>query len=573
MILHALYDYYQRKAADPESALAPEGFERKEIPFFIVLDADGGFVQFDDTREGDGKKKRARAVLVPQGVKKTSGVAANLLWDNAEYVLGVDAPEKSGKAAEKHQSFVQRLREVFGEAPIDAGLRAVLRFLAVPDGGRMEADPLWPEISRNNPYLTFRLAGESVAVCERPDVVHAITSYLAGAGGGTARCLITGANDTVERLHPPIKGVRGAQTSGANIVSFNLSAFNSWGKEQGTNAPVGKKAAFAYTTALNHLLSMDSRQRMQVGDASTVFWAEKDTFLENDFDAFFGESPKDDPDRHAQAVKRIYESVRSGASHLDEADGARFFVLGLSPNAARIAVRFWHVATVRELAGTLRRHFDDTRIDHAPFEPDSLPLVRLIAATALQGKYDNIPPSLAGETMKSVLAGTPYPHTLMQAAINRIRAEKGTVTYPRAALVKAWLNRYTRQSELNEKEMTVPLDETNINTGYRLGRLFSVLEKAQEEASHGINATIRDRFYGAASATPVTVFPNLMKLKNHHLAKLENRGRVVNLERMIGGIVEEIHEFPAHLSLADQGRFAIGYYHQRQAFYKSNQGE
>lgn len=248
-------------------------------------------------------------------------------------------------------------------------------------------------------------------------------------------------------------------------------------------------------------------------------------------------------------------------------------------------MRFWHIATVRELDEKLRRHFDDTKIDHAPFEPDSLPLMRLIAATALLGKYDNIPPNLAGETMKTVLNGTPYPMTLAQATLRRIRAEQAkkdertgksvpNVSYPRAALLKAWLNRYIRQSQPYEKEITVSLDESNTNTGYRLGRLFAVLEKTQEEASPGINATIRDRFYGAASATPVTVFANLMKLKNHHIAKLENRGRAVNLERLIGGIMDEISEFPPHLSLADQGRFAIGYYHQRQSFYKkSNQGE
>ena len=115
------------------------------------------------------------------------------------------------------------------------------------------------------------------------------------------------------------------------------------------------------------------------------------------------------------------------------------------------------------------------------------------------------------------------------------------------------------------------LDVTNTNPGYRLGRLFAVLEKIQEEASPGINATIRDRFYGSASGTPVAAFPHLMKLKNHHLAKLENRGRAVNLEKIVGEIMDGLDDFPTHLSLQDQGRFAVGYYHQRQDFFKKNE--
>jgi CRISPR-associated protein Csd1 len=196
------------------------------------------------------------------------------------------------------------------------------------------------------------------------------------------------------------------------------------------------------------------------------------------------------------------------------------------------------------------------------------------------GKSENIPPNLGGDVMRAILSGQPYPLTLLQNAIRRIRAEQAkkgergnpamNVTYPRAAIIKACLNRHLRNSQTYEKELTVTLDTINPNPGYRLGRLFAVLEKIQEEANPGINATIRDRFYGAASSTPVTVFSNLMKLKNHHLAKLENPGRRVNLERLIGEIMYGVTDFPAHLDLADQGRFAIGYYHQRQAFFSKS---
>jgi CRISPR-associated protein Csd1 len=240
--------------------------------------------------------------------------------------------------------------------------------------------------------------------------------------------------------------------------------------------------------------------------------------------------------------------------------------LGLSPNASRVAVRFWIVDTVAGMATKICRHFEDLRVAHGSKERDYLSLFRLLASIAVQGKSENIPPNLAGDTVRAVLEGLPYPHTLLQAAVRRIKAEHD-ITYPRAALIKACLNRYARFRSQQGEEMAMSLDTTNINIGYRLGRLFATLEKIQQEANPKVAATIRDKFYGAASSTPVTVFGNLMRLKNHHLAKLESPGRRVNLEKLIGEIISEIGDFPAHLTLEDQGRFAIGYYHQMQDFF------
>jgi len=561
--------------------MAPPGFERKEIPFVIEIDAQGNPVQIEDTREGEGKQKRARTFLVPQGEKKTSGVVANLLWDNAEYVLGVDARERPQRVEKQHRSFVDKIKSLPTPVQADAGVRAVLCFLTgasadVPlqDAGsrfRHVAGEKWNDIATTNPNLTFRLRGDVGLVCQRGAIEDAIKMEQ-DVESENGLCLVTGDADKIERLHTAIKGVWGTQQSGANIVSFNLDAFNSYGKTQGANAPIGTRTAFGYTTALNHLLRKDSPQRLQVGDTSVVFWAGKDVKLETDVVNIFGEPPKDDPDRNVNAVKSLYNAIKNGLLENDEGC-AQFFVLGLAPNAARIAIRFWIRGTLADMAGRIRQHFDDLAIERSQRDPPYLSLFRLLVSVAVQGKADNIPPNLGGELMRSVLADLPYPATLLAAAVRRMRAEH-TVTYARAALIKACINRAARYSNSDMKEeLPMSLDKDNDNVGYRLGRLFAVLEKIQEEANRDINATIRDRYYGAASSTPVTVFSTLLKLKNHHLSKLANRGRVVNLEKCVGEIMDGIGDFPAQLALADQGRFAVGYYHQRQDFFRTTKTE
>jgi CRISPR-associated protein Csd1 len=569
MILQALNDYYTRKAADPQTGLAPEGFELKAIPFVLVLNEAGQLLQLTDRREGEGKKREAKAQLVPQGVKKASGVAANLLWDNAEYVLGIATRGKSERVAKQQAAFIERLTVAFGDAPEDAGLRAVQSFLKTHRVTALEKlvdHPAWPEILESNPLLTFQLNSDTALVCQRPSVIAALQAVNGnGSTPADAICLISGEPDVIERLHPSIKGVWGAQSSGANIVSFNLDAFNSYGKTQSFNAPIGKRAVFIYTTALNHLLAKGSRQRIQVGDASTVFWAEKASgeVFESAFLDFL-DSRGDDPDRGTQAVASLYASIRNGQPFTGD-DEQRFHVLGLSPNAARIAIRFWHVASIRELGGAFFRHFDSLTIDRPAYENAApLSLYRLLTSIAAQGKTENIPPNLGGDVMRAILKGQPYPETLMQGALRRIRAER-EVSFPRAALLKAYLIR-----NLNDQEITVSLNLENTSPGYRLGRLFAALERTQERAQGNLNASIRERYYGAFSSTPVTVMPTLMKLKNHHLAKLTNRGEAVNLEKLFAEVIDGLTDVPARLSLPEQARFAVGYYHQRQSFFNKS---
>lgn len=574
MILQELVRYYERKAADPQSGIAPPGWELKEIPFVIVIDRDGKFVQLDDTRSGEGKKKRGRSFLVPQGEKKTSGIKANILWDNLEYVLGIDAPGKEGKAQAKHEAFKQRLSEELAGHE-DAAVHAIQIFYDSGFKEYLSQEAIWEEIKESNPTMTFRMKEDSpeVLIFHR-DSLRQSLDYKGGESDGV--CLVTGEAEEIEPLHPSIKGVWGAQTAGANIVSFNKEAFTSYGKTQNYNAPVGKHATFAYTTALNTLLAKDSTQRMQVGDASTIFWADHDGEMMEDIfaDLFTEPDKKSDPDKNSRAVKELYRSVESGAFAIDGKDRSRFFVLGLAPNAARISVRFWLTGTVSEFAQKIRRHFDDITIVHRDKEPKHLSLFRLLVATATADKSDNIPPNLGGDVMRAILSGTAFPQTLLQGAIRRIRATQN-ITYARAAIIKACLNRQSRFSQTNHKELTVSLDPENTHPAYLLGRLFALLEKIQKDAQPGINATIRDRFYGSFSAAPSSVFATLMRLKNHHLAKLDE-GKRNYYEKLIGEIVTHLPASgaPSHLMVADQGRFAIGYYHQNHALYtKKETGE
>ncbi|MCL4758492.1 MAG: type I-C CRISPR-associated protein Cas8c/Csd1 [Rhodocyclaceae bacterium] len=314
------------------------------------------------------------------------------------------------------------------------------------------------------------------------------------------------------------------------------------------------------------MLAKGSRQRIQVGDASTVFWAEKADAVEDVFATVFGEG--DDPDARTGEVRALYEAVQSGK--LDGARGeTRFYVLGLAPNAARIAVRFWHTAPLNEIARRITAWFDDLAIARGPNDPEFPSLFRLLTAIAVQRKADNIPPRLGGDIMRAILEGLPFPSTWLNAAVQRCRAEQ-QVNALRAAAIKACINRQIRstkpQTTIREKEYPTVLDPTQPNPAYRLGRLFAVLERIQEAASPGLNATIRDRYYGAASSTPVAVFTTLLRLKNAHLKKLPT-GRVINFEKLVGEIMDGLSDFPKHLALPDQGRFALGYYHQRQAFF------
>lgn len=609
MILQALNSYYWRKCDDPDPAqrLPSFGLEQKEIPFILEITNTGEFVQLRDTRTPQGKKKVAQRFRVPQGVKKTSGVAANLLWDTLEYVLGVDTKGKPERVVKQHAAFVNRIAQLPPAAQADAAIQAVRRFLEREDWElrltKLQSLPVWTELLEINPVLSFRLHGDLDLVCQRPAVVQAALNAPAAEGERRLMCLVTGEFAPVERLHTAIKGVRDkpGSISVKNIVSFNERAYESYGKteRQGENAPVSQSAAFAYTTALNHLLRNDSSQRIQVGDASTVFWADRDSEFEAIGADVFGEPSKDDPDRGTRAVHALLSAVQFGK--FAETDDNRFHILGLAPNAARISIRFYYCLPLPEMAKRIVQHFNDLELVPGPNDPQYPSLKRLLQAICMAtssqpyGDIEKAPPNLGGAIVDSIFAGpdVPYPALWLNAAVGRCRAEQAkksqqgksapNVPYARAAVIKACLNRQIRRaaksapsSTTPEKEFLPMLDLDNTNPAYRLGRLFAVLEKIQEEASDGrLNSTIRDRYYGAASSSPASVFPTLIKLTGHHIGKLNDKGKAMLYrafqdhapDNYIGMVLKGVADFPAHLNLPDQGRFSLGYYHQRQAFF------
>lgn len=577
-VLQALCGYYDRMAARGD--VEPAGYSREKIGFVLVLAADGTVVDKEDLREQSGRKLVPRLVPVPAAVKRTAGIAPNLLWDKSAYVLGRTAGD-GHRTAEEHAAFRKFHRDLLADTA-DPGLLALRRFLEAWEPARFDAPPFVPDMLDAN--LVFRLDGDKGLLHER-DAARALVAGRAGSGGTPRICLVTGRLAPPAVLHPAIKNVAGAQSSGASLVSFNQESFRSYGQEQGEGAPTSQDAAFRYGAALNRMLTPGSANRLPrpVGDTTVVFWADAsgadDTPACNAEAAFAAlldpsslppeDAPADDA-AETQALREAVQQVAAGAPvatlflHVDP--GVRFHVLGLAPNAARLSVRFWLSDSFGAFAEALGAHYRDLAIVPLPWHATPPSVARLLVKTvAVQEKFDNIPPLLAGEVLRAILAGTPYPQSLFAAAIMRLRAGDDAASGWHAAVLRAVLAREARLLHRKE-EPPVSLDRDCPNAAYQLGRLFALLEAAQRMALGIVNATIRDRYFGAASATPASVFPLLLRGVQNHLAKLrkEKPGFAIWVEREIGSVVERLPpSLPRALRLEDQGRFAIGYYHQR----------
>ncbi|HFC8832198.1 TPA: type I-C CRISPR-associated protein Cas8c/Csd1 [Neisseria subflava] len=567
MILHALTQYYQRKAKS-DGGVAPEGFENKEIPFIIVIGKQGKFIQLEDTRELKNKKKVARTFLVPKGLGRSGSKSyevSNILWDHYGYVLAYAGEKGQEQADKQHVSFTANVNELKQALPDDAGVAAVAAFLAsAEEKSKVMQAANWAECAKvKGCNLSFRLVDEAVDLVCQSKAVQAYVNQANQAQSDNVPkgiCLVTGKPAPIARLHNAVKGVNAKP---APFTSVNLSAFESYGKEQGFIFPVGEQAMFEYTTALNTLLAGESRFR--IGDVTAICWSAKPTLLEESLASLISGGGKDKPDEHIDAVKTLYKSLYNG--QYQKPDGKeKFYLIGLSPNSARIVVRFWHETTVAALSESIAAWYDDLQMvrgENSPY-PEYMPLPRLLGNLVLDGKMENLPSDLIAQVTDAALNNRVLPVSLLQAALRRNKAEQ-KITYGRASLLKAYINRAIRAGRLkNMKELTMSLDRNRQDIGYVLGRLFAVLEKTQAEANPGLNATIADRYFGSASSTPIAVFGTLMRLLPHHLNKLEFEGRAVQLQWEIRQILEHCQRFPNHLNLEQQGLFAIGYYHETQ---------
>ncbi|MBE6339448.1 MAG: type I-C CRISPR-associated protein Cas8c/Csd1 [Bacteroidales bacterium] len=556
MILKALYDYYYRC-----SDLPRKGMELKEIGFLIVIDKDGHFLRFEDRRKD---KKQAQTFLVKKHIGRTSALAANYLYDNSGYVFGYS---DKGDVMAQYHTFKDNVSSIYEAHRDNNDIIAVYKFYQQEQAEileQMQADPLWSDIVKNlsKKYSTFSflIEGDTKIVAEKIELLD-IEEETSSADQQV--CIVSGKKGIVVETTTATM-IPGSQAT-AKLVAFQVSSgYDSYGKSKGGNAPISEEAEFAYTTALNHMLRSDSRNKFLIGNRTFLFWASKDDEAgkqteESIFNMFGFTDQEDDPNKNIEQVRKTFNAIYSGSLRTSLDD--KFYILGLAPNSARIAVTYWSELPLKDFAARILRHFEDMEI--ADTRKEKKPYVGLrsiLAAVTLGGKSSDATPNLPEAVIKSIFQGIPYPYTLFAGCIRRIRAEQN-LNITRAAIIKAYLNRIDNQHKIN-----VMLDDKNTNQGYLCGRLFAVLDKIQDEANN--QHSIRERYMNSASSTPAAVFATILNLSYHHSDKL-NDGRKVWFEKIKQEIVDKISSdgFPAHLDLQDQGRFFVGYYQQTQWFY------
>ena len=572
MILKALYDYYDRS-----NDLPKKGMELKEIGFLIVLDSAGKFIRFEDRRIDE---KHAQKFLVSKSVGRTSAPKANYLYDNSAYVFCYSDKENVGDNSKYFETFKAKIYEIYRNNPDSLDLKSIYAFYQNDIETIhiiLQTDPLWNDIIKNLnkkfSIFSFIIEGNTKIVAEKQELLQIETGNVGTSG---QVCLITGnkagiAETTTATMIP------GSQAT-AKLVSFQVnSGYDSYGKVKGSNAPISEDAEFAYTTALNHLLRIDSRNKFTLGNRTFVFWASNNNDVGKQAEECiwtmlgFKDPNEDDTNRGIGQVRKIFQAMYSGTlkTSLDD----KFYILGLAPNSARIAVTYWAEIPLKDFAERINRHFDDMEIDGAKECKPYMGLHSILSAVTLDGKVSDVTPNLPEAVVKSVFQGLPYPQPLFSSCIRRIRAEssdrdKRAVSIARAAIIKAYLIRFNNK----EQNIKVMLDKENTNQGYLCGRLFAVLDKIQGDANG--QHSIKERYMNAASATPAAVFATILNLSSHHSEKLAEV-RNVFFEKIKQEIIDKIdaNGFPAYLDLQDQGRFFVGYYHQMQALYVKKEEE
>lgn len=572
MILQALVRYYEDLLQN--GTLRAPGWVKEKISWGLQLADDGQPLVLHDLRTPQQRGKKTvllpREEFVPERVKRSSGVAANFLCDNSSYILGADAKGKPERAAQCFDACRALHQDILQDTPGSAAAAVRAFFAAWQPASAAEnpvLQPHWDELMQGG-NIVF-LTSDGTFVLDDADIRAAWQRRSSTQDDAPlVRCLVTGQQAPLARLHPSIKGVAGAQSSGAAIVSFNADAFCSYGHEQGGNAPVGSYAAFAYTQALNYLLA-DREHRQTLGDTTVVCWAQGGQPAYQDVcqEMLFS---------HGGLTETELLGLLDRLAHGKPADwngitldpGTHFYLLGLAPNAARLSVRFFRQDTFGALAENVQRHYDDLRIVRPANEKfETIPLYFLLQETVNKKDKDPAPaPQLSGDVLRAVVDGTPYPATLLNGVMLRIRAER-EITRGRAAILKAYYLR--RPHPLCPKEvLNVELNQDCNALPYLLGRLFSVLEQIQQEAMGSeLNTTIKDRYFNSAMTHPVYVYPTLIKLAEKHLAKLSS-GRQVYFSKQLTQLIGRLNSnFPTQLTLPEQGAFIIGYYHQTQQRY------
>lgn len=566
MILKALYDYYQRSGEE----VAPLGLEYKQIGFIIVLDKDGHFLRFEDRRLD---KKSAQQFLVMKSVGRSSAPVANYLYDNSQYVFGYSDKGDLDSMRKYFDTFKSKVVEIYGMYSENKAIQAVYAFYQQEPSAMVEAmqqDALWDDIAKNlnKKYSTFSflIDGDTEIVASKRDLMNLATPEDTVEG---KLCLVTGKHSkTVEVTTATM--IPGSQAT-AKLVAFQVnSGYDSYGKTKGNNAPISEDAEFAYTTALNHMLRPDSHNKFMVGNRTFLFWASSASQAakesEDSLFALLGrpETDDDDPNRRIELVRSTFMAIYNGKLSADKDD--TFYILGLAPNSARIAVVYWSEMPLRDFAGVISRHFEDMEmVDIRKEKKPYVGLHSILGSVTLGGKSSDAIPNMPDAVVKSIFQGLPYPISLFQACLRRVRAEQ-SINVVRAAIMKAYLNRL---NDNNHKNIESMLDKENNNQGYLCGRLFAVLENLQYAANK--QDSIRSSYMNAASSTPAAVFSTILKLSNSHYGKLskENKGLAVFFDNQKKEIMAMIQDFPTTLDLGDQGRFFLGYYHQK--CYRENQ--
>lgn len=588
MILQSLVQYYE--ALEKKGEITRPGWCYAKVSYVLELSEEGELkrVVCIKAEKPQGKKM----VLVPQMLKvpemvtRTAGVSSNFLCDNSSYFLGVDKKGKPQRSLECFEAAGRKHKEIIGDVD-HAAVRAVLRFFETWRPEQAEEHPQLKEYLdeiMDGANLIFEV--DACYVHELPQVQEAWVAYRSRDKlGKRGICLVTGREEEIARTHGTIKGVQGAQSSGAALVSFNAPAFESFEKEQSFNAPVGVYAAYAYTTALNHLLG-DKRHTTTIGDTTIVYWSED---AEEAYPFLFATAAEPTVDTY-EIIDGVFKNLEAGKAinvpGVSEAlsPQKKFTILGLSPNAARIAVRFFYQDSFGNILKHLKAHYDRMEIVRPQSDKTQyLGIWRMLQETVNKKSKDKKPvPGMAGAVYRAIISGGRYPSQLYQAVLGRIRAEQDDsdrgiykITRGRAAVIKAFL---LRNSHYNEEEITMALNEKSDNVAYTLGREFAVLEAIQEDANPGINATIKDKYFNSACTTPAAIFPILLKLKNSHTRKLNSKGKEIYYEKLLGELQDKLDAegkqgIPRRMNLEEQGLFILGYYHQTQRRYEKKAKE